>query len=196
MADGSIAAMSPLVWGHAALAVCAALYLAWWWIFFNPALPKATGPLYTAGVACIVGAVVFGVAAVVLLVRGAGALAGLGSPPVPLWLVGVAGAVAYVVLAFATARLFARPVTTELILFVGWAALEAAVLSAAAGAGALGAASLVLVAVLVAAVFAGCLVCYVLYFNLGPMPSFIVGAAPLAAVGILSIAEALLFAFA
>ena len=65
-----------LVWGHAALAVCAALYLAWWWTFFNPAMPKATGALYAVGVGFILGAVAFGIAAVVLLAMGLGALAG------------------------------------------------------------------------------------------------------------------------
>lgn len=76
MAPMDAAVPGTLVWGHAALAVCAALYLAWWWTFFNPALPKAMGALYAMGVGFILGAVAFGIAAVVLLAMGLGALAG------------------------------------------------------------------------------------------------------------------------
>ena len=120
------------MWGHAALAVCAALYLAWWWTFFNPALPKATGALYAMGVGFILGAVAFGIAAVVLLAMGLGALAGapqVGSAA-PGWVFAVGGVAAYAALAFVTVRFFGRPVTTELLLFVLWAALELAVLNA------------------------------------------------------------------
>ena len=123
MAPMDAAVPGTLVWGHAALAVCAALYLAWWWTFFNPALPKATGALYAMGVGFILGAVAFGIAAVVLLAMGLGALAGV-----------------------------------------------------------------------VALVTAANLVCYVLYFRLPPVPSFIDGAAPLAVVGVLSAVLAVVIA--
>ena len=46
--------------GHTALAACAVLYLAWWWLFFKPGAPKPRGGRYGAGVACIVGAAAFG----------------------------------------------------------------------------------------------------------------------------------------
>ena len=177
-----------LAWGHAALAVCAALYLAWWWTFFNPAMPKATGALYAVGVGFILGAVAFGIAAVVLLAMGLGALAG--APQVggaaPGWAFVVGGAAAYFALAFVTVRFFERPVTTELLLFVLWAALELAVLNALLGAGALSGGAFWLLGGVVALVTAANLVCYVLYFRLPPMPSFVDGAVPLAVVGVLA----------
>ena len=43
---------------------------------------------------------------------------------------------------------------------------------------------------------AGCLACYVLYFNLAPFPSFVAGAAPLAAAGLASGVLAAAVAFA
>ena len=185
MAPMDAAVPGTLVWGHAALAVCAALYLAWWWTFFNPALPKATGALYAMGVGFILGAVAFGIAAVVLLAMGLGALAG--APQ-------VGGAAAYAALAFVTVRFFGRSVTTELLLFVLWAALELAVLNALMGAGMLFGGAFWLLAGVVALVTAANLVCYVLYFRLPPVPSFIDGAAPLAVVGVLSAVLAVVIA--
>ena len=169
-----------LVWGHAALAVCAALYLAWWWTFFNPAMPKATGALYAVGVGFILGAVAFGIAAVVLLAMGLGALAGapqVGSAA-PGWAFAVGGVLAYVLLAFVTVRFFQR--------FVLWAALELAVANALLGAGALPVGAFWVLAAVIVLVTAANLVCYVLYFRLGPLASFVDGAAPLAVVGVLA----------
>lgn len=195
MLDAPIEVPGTLVVGHVCLAVCAALYLVWWWIFFNPALPKATGALYAAGVGCIVGAVLFGIAAVVLIGMGLGALAGASAGSVvPGWAFAVGGVAAYFGLAYVTTRFFQRPVTTELLLFVLWAALELAVVNALAGAGAVGPGLAAVLAVAVAVLFAGCLVCYVLYFRLSPMPSFVDGALPLAAVGVLAAAMAALVA--
>ena len=87
MVETSAAIPGSLVWGHACLAACAALYLAWWWTFFNPSLPKATGALYATGVGFIVGAVILGIAAVALIVAGLAGLGagGRGGLPVPVW---------------------------------------------------------------------------------------------------------------
>lgn len=184
-----------LTGGHVCLAVCAVLYLAWWWIFFNPSMPKATGVLYAAGVGCIVGAVLFGIAAVVLMAMGLGALSGAGAGGLaPGWAFAVGGIVAYAGLAYVTVRFFQRPLTTELLLFVLWAALELAVLNALAGSGALAPCITFALIAAVVAVFLGCLVCYVLYFRLSPLPSFAAGALPLAAVGVLAAAMAAIIA--
>lgn len=175
-----------LVGGHAALAVCAALYLAWWWVFFNPALPKATGALYAVGVGFILGAIACGIAAIVLLAMGLGALAGpgAGAGAAPGWAFAVGGVAAYALLAFVTVRFFQRPVTTELLLFVLWAALELAVANALLGAGALPLGAFWAIVAIVALVTVANLVCYVLYFHLPPLASFVDGAVPLAVVGV------------
>lgn len=64
------------------------------------------------------------------------------------------------------------------------------------GAGAFGGAEAALLALMAVAVTAGCLACYVLYFNLAPFPSFVAGAAPLAAAGLASGVLAAAVAFA
>ncbi|BAK45014.1 hypothetical protein [Eggerthella sp. YY7918] len=197
MAQSDIAAQSmSLVWGNAALVACTILYLAWWLIFFNPRVPKATGVLYGVGVACIVGAAVLGIAGVVMAVRGIAGLAPAMTQGVPPFVLAVGGLVTYIVLVFVTTRFFHRPVTTELILFTGWLTLELAVLDAVFGAGGLSLGAVIGLAILVAAVMVGCLVCYVLYFNLDPFPSFIAGAVPLAAAGVASAIIALVVAAA
>ena len=106
----------------------------------------------------------------------------------------VGGVAAYAALAFVTVRFFGRSVTTELLLFVLWAALELAVLNALMGAGMLFGGAFWLLAGVVALVTAANLVCYVLYFRLPPVPSFIDGAAPLAVVGVLSAVLAVVIA--
>lgn len=75
-----------------------------------------------------------------------------------------------------------------------WAALELAVLNALAGSGALAVAAALGLAAAVVAVFVGCLVCYVLYFRLQPLPSFVAGALPLLAVGVLAAVTAVVIA--
>lgn len=197
MAESGMAAQNgSLIWGHVALLVCTAFYLAWWLIFFNPRAAKATGVLYAVGVACIVAAAVVGIAGVVLAVRGLGGLASAMTRGVPLWVVAVGGVVAYVVLVLVTTRFFHRPVTTELILFTGWLTLELCVVDALFGTGVIGGVFAAGLAVLVVAVFVGCLVCYVLYFNLAPFPSFVAGAVPLAAAGVVSAVMAFVVALA
>lgn len=183
------AALGPLVWGHAALAACAALYLAWWWIFFRPQEGRPAGARYSIGVACIVAAAVLGVGGV------ASSIVGLGRLPVqggalPGWAFVAAAAVCYVALAYATVRLFHRPITTELVLFVAWAALELAVASGLRAAGAWPDGLALTMSVLVAATMLACLACYVLYYRLPPLLSFVDGAVPLALVGAMAVGMA------
>lgn len=197
MAEPGIAAQgTSLIWGHVALVACTVLYLAWWLVFFNPRLPKAAGALYAVGVACIVGTAVLGITGVVLTVRGVGGLVPAMTRGVPVWAIAAGGIVAYVVLVLVTTRFFHRPVTTELVLFTGWLVLELCVVDSLFGAGAFGGAEAALLALMAVAVTAGCLACYVLYFNLAPFPSFVAGAAPLAAAGLASGVLAAAVAFA
>ena len=66
MADSQ--AVGAIAHGHILLVVCAALYLAWWTIFFRPGA-QVTGVLHAIGALCLVGAAVCGVAGAVLPVR-------------------------------------------------------------------------------------------------------------------------------
>ena len=171
------------VWrGHALLLGCSCLYLAWWVVFFRPGAPQVEGVVRVLGVAAIVGAVVCGVAGGFTI---GGSLAALpGADGVPrLWFV-VGGVAAYAALLAVTTLVFRRQVTTELVLIVAWGALEACVTASLAAAGALDARAASALYVLVALLVAASLVCYVLYYRLGPVASFVDGMVPLVAVGI------------
>lgn len=171
--------------GHTALAACAVLYLAWWWLFFKPGAPKPRGGRYGAGVACIVGAAVLGIAGAALLVAGIAGLLPAGSQPVVLGGMAACGLALYAVLLTGTVKLFKRPVTTELLLFTAWAVLELGVLAAPVAI-ALGA--------LAVAVLLASLACYLLYYRLEPRRAYAAGAVPLAAVGLFAAAMAVVAA--
>lgn len=176
--------------GHWLMALCAALYLVWWIIFFRPGAGKVQGALFWFGAGCLVVAAVAGIIGAVSIAMGANSFAA------DSWLSGwwfVLGAViAYVLLAWITKHFWNRPITTELILFVAWAALELYVACSLASAGAITTIALGWFIGIVIALFAISLVCYVLYYQLAALPSFIDGAIPLAAIGIFSVVLPLL----
>ncbi len=181
-----------LVGGHALMAVCAACYLAWWVIFFRPGIPKVTGALYSAGVVCIILTAIAGLAGAAMIGVGTARTSVPGVSPSGWWF--ALGAVAlYALLAFVTSRLFGRPITTELLLFVAWAAVELACIITLGSAGGLSQAATIILTILVILAFAGMLITYLLYYQLAPLPSFIDGAIPLAAVGVLSVVLAACF---
>ncbi|MCH3967053.1 MAG: hypothetical protein PHR15_05110 [Atopobiaceae bacterium] len=183
--------------GHGALVACAALYLVWWWLFFDPRRERPTGVLYGVGVACILGAVACGAWGVYRITDGLGAVdaaitsSGVTSWALPGWVFFVGGALVYVVALVVTNRVFSRQVTTELLLIVAWFALELDILDCLAGVGALTPGASAVLLVLVIALFAGSMVCYVLYYRLPPVPAFLDGCAPLVAVGVFSLAMAI-----
>lgn len=162
--------------GHTALAACAVLYLAWWWLFFKPGAPKPRGGRYGAGVACIVG------------------LLPAGSQPVVLGGMAACGLALYAVLLTGTVKLFKRPVTTELLLFTAWAVLELGVLDALFAAHALAAPAAIALGALAVAVLLTSLACYLLYYRLKPRRAYVAGAVPLAAVGLFAAAMAVVAA--
>lgn len=180
-----------LLWGHVSMAVCAVLYLAWWVIFFRPGAAPVTGALYFAGVACILLAAVAGIGGAIVIGMGT---AKLPSPPAISGWWFVFGAVAvYVALAYVTSTFLHRPITTELVLFVSWTALELACLCALGATGSFGAARVTAFCVLVIVLFVVMLITYVLYYSLDALPSFIDGAIPLALVAVFSILMAVQF---
>lgn len=177
--------MEQVVRGHWWMVGCAVLYLAWWCIFFAPNAsgekPLPTGALRTVGVACILGAGACGLAAVVLMAHG---MADLPAAVPGLW-INLGCVTLYLVLLAVTVRLFDRPVTTELLLFCAWLALELNVAShAAAGGAATGAVALLVALALIT--LAVCVVCYTLYYKLTYVASFWDGCVPLAMVGVVS----------
>ena len=186
---GSSGQFGQVALGHALLAGCAVLYLAWWWIFFRPTTTSPAGALRAVGVAYIGGAAALGIGSVTVTLS---ALGGLPStrPTLPGAAIGVAGIAAYIALMFVTSGPLHRPVTTELILIVGWPTMEVAVLAALWGTANVPAGALAVLGVLVAVAFVSSLVCYVLYYSLAPWPSFVDGMIPLGSVGVISAVEA------
>lgn len=181
MRDMESESLQGIVQGHELLFVCALLYLFWWIIFFRPGA-NVHGALYAAGVVCIIGAVIAGIVGVVRMLVSAVGLPESSSVPGFAFIVGAI--IGYVALAFATNRLFGRPITTELLLICIWCALELYVLSVVMCANALPSLACIALVVVVLALTAGCLVCYVLYYNLPSFASFVDGMAPLIAVGV------------
>lgn len=168
-----------LAQGHGLLAVCAVFYLAWWFEFFRPRDVRPQGLEYGIGVALIVIAACAGLFGVVRICTGLGGMPNR-IPTSALWL---GAAAAYVVLAVVTKRALDRPITTELLLIVAWAALEVAVAGALLAVGSHFAVPLLAITILGAA---GSMVCYVLYYRLAGWPAFYDGCGPLVAVGIIA----------
>jgi hypothetical protein len=175
--------VSRLANGHVALVACTVLYLVWWWIFFKPGIVEPTGLTKVFGIACILGAVVCGIVSIMLIVAGISALPVV-RQMLPGWTIGVAGFALYLFMLLITTKVFERPPTTELILIVGWVVLEAYVINALVGAQYFSSGTAVAVSVLVATLMVASTVCYVLYYRLDAMPSFIDGMVPLISVGV------------
>lgn len=183
-----LSALAQIRLGHALMAACCALYLAWWAIFFWPKVQggEAAGPLRVVGVVAILGAVACGVLGATQVCGGSAALArGRGGLFFALGAV-----VLYLVLLFITTKLFDRQPTTELVLFVAWLGME---LFCSYALGTIDSGGMaILLGVMAGIGFAVSLVCYVLYYRLNPLPSFVDGCIPLALIGAISLMAALM----
>ena len=160
--------------GNIFLIICSIFYLSWWILAFKPVRPVTgmrSGWL-------LLPALVFGAAAVISIIRGI-QTAQLQQTIIPAgWILPLAAAV-YVLLAVITGRFMNRPVTTELILIVAWAALTLAEVNMLYGTGALPfgtACSFFAVTVLFSLVS---MAAYILYYNLDPTTGYIDGMIPL-----------------
>ena len=142
---------------------------------------SAQGTLRVVGIVAILGAVACGVLGATRICGGAAGLAPTGAVVECL----VGSVVLYLVLLVITQRVFQRQPTTELVLFVAWLGMEVLCALALGGTGQTGAA--MLVAGLAAVGFVVSLVCYVLYYRLDPLPSFVDGCVPLALIGMVSV---------
>ena len=178
--------MKQIFVGNVALAVCAAFYLAWWILAFKPtgALKGfATGWL-------LLPAVLAGVAALVLICGGVIQAPRDGMIVRPLF-VAAAGAALFVALVAVTGGVMARPVTTELVLIVGWATLSVCQLVALTAMGVWGKAAAVAQAAYIAAATLVSLGCYMAYYKLDGLKGWIDGMVPLVAALVGAIVTAL-----
>ncbi|MCD8384717.1 MAG: hypothetical protein LUC39_07155 [Clostridiales bacterium] len=165
--------------GNLLLVGCCVFYLAWWLIAFKP--EDAVKGMKSGWL--LIPAFLFGIAAVVQIVRGSemDGQAALFSRAA----VAVGGVVAYIVLLAASSIILKRQVTTELFLIVGWTVLMFLEVD---GLFALGQYSrgmsigFLVVTVIVAVVS---LVCYLLYYNLDSVKGYVDGMIPLLLVAVM-----------
>lgn len=163
--------------GSVLLMICALFYLAWW---INAFRPLKQGDILKDTV-LLLAAAAFGIAAVIMTIKGIKASSGTMSL-FPQERIVVDGVAVYIVLLLITKHLFKRPVTSELILFVAWAALELSAANALYGSGFIGFHGMAAVVITVICAFAVSLVCYVLYYKLSKGAGYTDGMIPLIAV--------------
>lgn len=163
-----------LFWGNLLLVICCAFYLVWWLLAFRLNSPikgiKSGWILIPAGAA--------GIAAVALLVRGI--LASTMKPSLfPTSWVVWGGIAAYVLLFAVTLVLLHRPVTTELLLIIGWAMVALAEVNALYGTGQFSHLAAVVCVIIILAALMICLACYTVYYKLSGFAAYIDGMIPL-----------------
>lgn len=160
--------------GNVLLIVCCVFYLAWWLLAFRPENPvkgMRSGWL-------LLPAAVSGLLSVIVLLRGMEAVPRyreLYSGGIILW----GGIAVYFILLAVTLFCFKRPVTTELLLIVGWAMLALAEINALYSCQCFswGAAVVFIIVIGIAAVIS--LVCYVRYYHLDSGARYYDGMVPL-----------------
>lgn len=163
-----------IFWGNILLIICCAFYLAWWLLAFKP--NGAVTGMKTGWL--LIPAFAAGLVAVILTTRGissASADMTLFPNGLLLW----SGIAVYFILLVVTHVIFKRPLTTELILIVGWAVLALSEINALYGSGRFThQLAIIFIVVIVIATLIS-LVCYVLYYNLGDVTGYFDGMVPL-----------------
>ncbi len=163
--------------GNLLLIGCCIFYIAWWLIAFHPT--HAIKGFKSGWL--LIPAAIFGLWAVVEIVRGSTSVRGLFSPT---WIV-VVGVIIYIALLALTMLLLKRQVTTELFLIVGWGVImfmELSALYAQQQFTRTAAITWMVVVVIAAAVS---MVCYLLYYNLDSVKGYVDGLVPLALVAVM-----------
>ena len=163
-----------IVVGNALFVVCCAFYLAWWLVWFHPVNPVTgikTGWL-------LIPAAAAGMVGVACALWG---ISSLSAPGVffPNAFVVAGGVVAYVAFAVLTRWLFERPITSELFLITGWAALAVAQVNALYGSVLFPRGVALALLAVIGVILAISLVCYVWYFRLDAWRSYVDGMVPL-----------------
>ena len=160
--------------GNLFFIVCCVFYLAWWLLAFKPT--GAIAGMKTGWL--LIPASIAGLYGVIQILRGI-----LTETQASLLLPGGyilwGGIAVFAILLPVTVSLFKRPVTSELILIVGWGMLALAEINSLFGTGlfsnklSVGFFMLILICVVVS------LVCYILYYRLGSRAGYIDGMVPL-----------------
>ena len=170
--------------GNVLVVVCCGFYLAWWLLTFRTSGP-VTGVrtgwlLIPAGIAGLVG--------IILAIRGMGLIEKTsGRQLFEGGHVALGGLAVYFILLAVTVFLLKRPVTSELFLIVGWGVLASTEINALFRSGLFPHRLSIALLVLICAALVVSLVCYILYYRLGGLASYIDGMVPLLLVALVMV---------
>ena len=166
--------MNRIITGQILMVLCCMVYLIWWYRGFRPGTD-----VNRAG----------GVNGILLLITAGLGIAGIvmSLMPVPLItkpkahpvMIAVGGLAAYILLLIITRFCFQRVVTTELLLIVGWAVLEAVVITRLEAAGMLGSSGFLIMCIVLTIAFVVSMVLYVAYYRMEEMRAFYAAMVPL-----------------
>lgn len=159
--------------GNLLLFVASLFYLAWWWFSFRSNVSSAGAGFFIAA------AMLTGMAGIVLMSGGINSLS-QESKGLPVRYLLIGAVILFVILLAVTQIAFQRVVTSELMLMVVWAAVEASAIAVLQGSGRFGPGRTVLLALLVALATAVGIVCYVQHYRLEEPARFWNGLIPLA----------------
>ena len=160
--------------GNALFVICCGFYLAWWLLAFKP-----TGAI--TGMKSgwlLIPACITGLLGVILAIRGIF----LETPTeqlLPNRYILLGGIAVYIILLVITALPFKRPVTSELLLIVGWGTLAFAEVNLLFGIGLFSHRLSIGFLVFIGSTIAISLVCYILYYRLDSRAGYIDGMVPL-----------------
>ncbi len=166
--------------GNLLLIGCCVFYLIWWFVAFKPE-GAVTG---AKSGWLLIPAFILGILAIVQIVRG-GCLSELPKVLMPRMAVVICGVAAYVILLIVSRITLKRPVTTELLLIVGWAVLAFLEVNALYGLDQFTKAAAIVFLVLIVAAAAIGIVCYLLYYGLDVRAGYIDGMVPLLLVAVM-----------
>lgn len=166
--------MQRSIWiGQISLIVCCGFYVLWWSLCYRPnVVVNRIGGLYGLLLLVVAFSGFFGVG---MTIYGQGTLPSYISGN---WIL-IGGIVTYLLLLFITQSFFGRPVTTELILIVGWTLLEMSLINHLYGAQMLSSTSVWIALIVCMLAFIISIVLYVLYYRMEPQLAYYAAMAPL-----------------
>ena len=160
--------------------LCCVFYLAWWVIAFKPV--GAVKGMKSGWLLIL--AFISGLCSVILISSGVSRTDDA-SLLIPVRWTILSAIVLYIALLAGTGAVMKRPVTTELLLIIGWCALTVAEVSALYGRGAYSKATAVALIIAVVIVSIISLVCYLVYYNLDSVKGYYDGMVPLVAAAVM-----------
>lgn len=167
--------MHRILTGQVLLILCCITYLIWWYRGFRPGVNVSRVGGMNGALLLITA--VLGIAGIMFSVLSDGKETA--PAKISPQLITAAGIAAYIAFLLITSFLFDRVVTTELILIVGWTALEMQVINRLNAMGNLSDGQFLVMCAIIAAAFVISMVLYVAYYRMDEMRAFYMAMVPL-----------------